>query len=91
LSANLRIASPPVKYPCYFGIDFPTEKELIANEMSIPEIANYIGVDSLKYLEVEDMMNILKGNKTNFCNACFSGKYPVEIDKNKLRKDIFES
>jgi amidophosphoribosyltransferase len=88
---HLRIASPPVKYPCYFGIDFPTEKELIANEMSIPEIANYIGVDSLKYLEVEDMMNILKVNKTNFCNACFSGKYPVEIDKNKLRKDIFES
>ncbi len=88
---HLRIASPPVKHPCYFGIDFPTEKELIANEMSIPEIANYIGVNSIKYLEVEDMMNILKENKIKFCNACFSGKYPVEIDKTKLKKNIFES
>jgi len=87
---HLRISSPPVKYPCYFGIDFPSEKELVANEMTIPEIAKYIGVDSIKYLEIEDMMSILGDNRTNFCNACFSGKYPIRVDSGKLRKDIFE-
>lgn len=84
---HLRIASPPVKFPCYFGIDFPSKKELIANEKSLEEIKDYIGVESLEYLKLEDMMSILK-NQDNFCNSCFSGEYKVKI--NELKKDIFE-
>ncbi|MGC8869501.1 MAG: amidophosphoribosyltransferase [Brevinematia bacterium] len=84
---HLRIASPPVKFPCYFGIDFPSKEELIANTKTIEEIQDYIGVESLKYLSLDDMMGILK-QQNNFCNSCFSGYYKVKI--NEVRKDIFE-
>lgn len=84
---HLRIASPPVKHPCYFGIDFPSQKELIANQKNLEEIRNYLNVESIKYLKLEDMMDIVR-NKSNFCNACFSGNYKVKVQN--LRKDIFE-
>jgi len=84
---HLRIASPPVKYPCYFGIDFPSQKELIANQKTIDEIKEYLNVESIKYLKLEDMMSIVR-NKEDFCNACFSGNYKVKVQN--LRKDIFE-
>ncbi|RUM28250.1 MAG: amidophosphoribosyltransferase [Aquifex sp.] len=75
---HMRIASPPVVGPCYYGIDTPTKEELIANRMPIEDIAKFIGVDSLKYLSLEGLRQCVK-NVNEFCDACFSLNYPVEI------------
>ena len=77
---HMRISCPPIKFPCFYGIDFPSKKELIANELaSVEEIGKFIGVDSLKYLSLEGMMDAVCGNKCTFCAACFSGKYPTKV------------
>ena len=77
---HIRVTSPPIKHPCYYGMDFPTKEELIANEKSVAEIAKYLGVDSLEYLSLEMMLNAMpKSNGQNYCTACFSGEYPVPI------------
>jgi amidophosphoribosyltransferase len=77
---HMRISCPPIKFPCFYGIDFPSRKELIANELaSVEEIGKFIGVDSLKYLSLEGMMDAVCGNKCTFCTACFSGNYPTKV------------
>ncbi len=73
---HLRIGSPPVKYSCYYGIDTPRRDELIANNMTLEEIHEYVEVDSMKYLKIEDLQQCVKEPK-QFCYACFSGKYPI--------------
>ncbi|RMF60987.1 MAG: amidophosphoribosyltransferase [Calditrichaeota bacterium] len=72
---HLRIGSPPVKHSCYYGIDTPNPNELIANNMEIEQIREYIGADSLKYLRIEDLRECVK-TADNFCYACFNGNYP---------------
>ena len=89
---HIRVTSPPIKYPCYYGMDFPTKEELIANGRSVSEIAKYLGVDSLEYLSLEMMLNAMpKDNGQNYCTACFDGNYPVSIKecltKEKEQKD----
>ncbi len=75
---HLLISSPPVVGPCYYGIDTPTKEELIANRMSIEEIREYIGADSLYYLSLEGMLNAAnKFKQKGFCTACFTENYPV--------------
>ena len=74
---HVLIASPPVKFPCFYGIDIPTKEELIANSLSVEEIANHIGADSLNYLSVEGMLKAVKGE--GFCTACFTGEYPTKL------------
>jgi len=78
---HLRVASPPIRHPCYFGIDFPDPNELIANERSVESIREYLGVDSLHYLSLEGMLSCVKHPARYYCSACFSGKYPVPIDR----------
>ena len=73
---HLRIGSPPVKYSCYYGIDTPTHEELIAHNMSLEEIREYVEADSLKYLRLEDLRNCVS-QPDHFCYACFTGEYPV--------------
>lgn len=73
---HMRISAPPTKHPCYYGIDIPTSKELIAANLSVDEIRKYIGVDSLGYLSEKGMISA-SSRKINFCTACFNGKYPV--------------
>jgi len=73
---HLRIGSPPVKHSCYYGIDTPRREELIANNMSLEEIQDYVEVNSLKYLDIEDLKECVKQSR-NFCYACFDGKYPI--------------
>jgi amidophosphoribosyltransferase len=73
---HLRIGSPPVKHSCYYGIDTPRREELIANNMSLEEIEDYVEVNSLKYLDIEDLKECVKQSR-NFCYACFDGKYPI--------------
>jgi len=81
---HMRISCPPIKSPCFYGIDFPSKKELVASSKSVREIAKFIKVDSLEYLSLEGMLKIMK-NKEDFCQACFTGKYPVDIPKNKSK------
>lgn len=77
---HMRISCPPIKFPCFYGIDFPSQKELIAANKSVKEVAKFIGVDSLEYLSLEGMLSVMKSQ--GFCHACFTGKYPVPIPKN---------
>ena len=77
---HLRISSPPVLCPCFYGIDMPTGGELIASSRSIEEIKKYLEVDSLGFLSIEGMLSVLPSPQ-NFCTACFSGKYPVNTEK----------
>ena len=76
---HFRISSPPFKNPCYFGTDISSRDNLIACQMTEEEIAKSIGVDSLGYLSLEDLHKIGKGSKTCFCDACFTGNYPMDI------------
>jgi len=77
---HLRIASPPVIGPCYYGIDTPTREELIANRMSLEEIKDFIGVDSLKYLSLEGLRSCVRESGL-FCDACFSNEYPTVVER----------
>jgi amidophosphoribosyltransferase len=78
---HLRVASPPIRHPCYFGIDFPTPDELIANSRTVDEIRDYLGVDSLHYLSMEGMLACLKHENRHYCTACWSGHYPMDIEQ----------
>ncbi len=86
---HMRVSCPPLISPCYYGIDFPTKKELIASTHSEKKIADFIGVDSLKYLSLNGMLDAMETDKNNFCAACFTGKYPSSFKK-KPRKNAFE-
>lgn len=77
---HMLIASPPTKYPCYYGIDTSESEDLIANKMDVKAIADFIGADSLHYISMEGMNKALEGNEDFFCAACFSGNYPVAIE-----------
>ncbi|MDR2359790.1 MAG: amidophosphoribosyltransferase [Oscillospiraceae bacterium] len=84
---HLRISSPPFRYPCYFGIDVDTCDNLIANQMTTAEIAEYLGADSIGYLGIEDVRRIARVENSDFCVGCFSGEYPCEppIDSGKRK------
>ena len=75
---HLRLSSPEIKYPCYYGIDIPTRKELISNAMSPDEIAAHIGADSVRFLSIERLKECLVDG-SGYCYACFTGNYPVKV------------
>jgi amidophosphoribosyltransferase len=72
---HVRVACPPIKFPCFMGVDMATQDELIAANKSLPEICQHIGADTLAYLTVEGLMSALKAEE-GYCNACFHGEYP---------------
>ncbi len=74
---HMRVSSPPITGPCYYGIDTPNREELIAANHTVEEIARLIGVDSLGYLSLDGMLGAVPGGPTGFCHACFSGQYPT--------------
>ena len=75
---HLRVASPPIRFPCFYGIDTPTREELIASANEVEEIAKYIGVDSLGYLSFDGLLASAPPPNENYCVACFDGSYPHE-------------
>ena len=81
---HMRISCPPIKSPCFYGIDFPDSNELIAANKTVEEIAGFIKVDSLKYLSVEGMLKAMSLPE-NFCDACFTGNYPVQPPTNRSK------
>ncbi len=75
---HMRVSSPPITGPCYYGIDTPDREQLIAANNSLPEIARRIGVDSLGYISLEGMLGAVPNGPDGFCHACFSGQYPTK-------------
>ena len=75
---HMRVSSPPITGPCYYGIDTPDKAQLIAANHTVDEIAQKIGVDSLGYLSLDGMLGAVPGGPTGFCDACFSGRYPTD-------------
>ncbi len=88
---HVRISSPPVSFPCYYGIDTPTRKELISSSHTVDEINRYITADTLGYLSREGMRaaaGTADGNASYFCDACFSGDYPVKFPRLKTENQM---
>ncbi|MGE5493759.1 MAG: amidophosphoribosyltransferase [Burkholderiales bacterium] len=76
---HMRISSPPVKYPCFFGIDTPSHDQLIGAGHSVEDIRKFIGADSLSYLSIEDLKKTVEGAACDFCMGCFNGEYPEDV------------
>jgi len=79
---HVRIASPPIRHPCFMGVDLASYDQLIAHHKSVEEIRKHVGADSLAYLSLDGMLNALRGGpakRHGYCSACFSGKYPVDV------------
>ena len=81
---HVRISSPPVKWPCFYGIDFASRAELIANGLSVDEICRSIGADSLGYVDLDELVDATGQPKDNLCRACFDGIYPVALPEDDL-------
>jgi amidophosphoribosyltransferase len=95
---HVRVSSPPIKHPCFMGVDMATYKELIAAHMNVTEICQQVGADSLAYLTLPGMLDAIQeavGFRNTYCNACFSGSYPVKIPQwlfeDERDKTLFES
>ncbi len=78
---HLRISSPPIRFPCFYGMDFPTRRELIAAFNTVEQVKDYLEVDSLEYLSVEQMLRAVPTGRCGYCTCCFTGDYPVGIEE----------
>ncbi|MCB6365123.1 amidophosphoribosyltransferase [Intestinibacillus massiliensis] len=87
---HMRISAPPFRHPCFFGTDIPERTQLLAHGRTVEEMRQIIGVDSLGFLSLEAAHKIALGAKVGFCDACFSGKYPVDVPE-QAEKNMFES
>ncbi len=76
---HCRVTCPPIKWPCFYGIDMSTRAELIASDLAVEEIRQYVGADSLGYLSLDGMVAATGQEKDRFCRACFDGEYPIPI------------
>ncbi len=87
---HMRVCAPPIRFPCHFGVDMATKGELLAANMSLDEIQEFVGADSLGYLSVEGLLDTVNGSENSFCAACFTGNYPIpvqlELDKLALER-----
>jgi len=86
---HIRVSCPPIRFPCYYGMDFPTTYELVASGREVEEIKNMLNVDSLKYLSLGKMLESVPSEYGGYCCACFDGKYPVSIE-NGISKEQYE-
>ncbi len=77
---HMRVSCPPIRFPCYYGVDFPTKEELLANNRTLPEIKEFLAVDSVGYLSLEGMLSCALLPRDHYCTACWAGKYPVPVD-----------
>ena len=91
---HVRISSPPVKWPCFYGIDFATRAELIASGLGVEEIRRSIGADSLGYVSIEGLVQATSVPDSKLCTACFTGVYPIaiptDLSEGKMRLEITE-
>ena len=87
---HMRITSPPIKWPCYYGIDMSTREELVASNKSVEEIRDFIGADSLAYLQLPALVEATGAPADTFCRACFDGEYPVPVPEQTPSKHLLE-
>ncbi len=90
---HMRVSCPPFTNPCYFGTDIDSKENLIACQMTIPEICQHIGADTLGYLSVDGVQSLTSDElkpQAGFCTACFTGDYPISVP-NEMPKDKFET
>ena len=91
-SVHVRISSPPIQWPCYYGIDTPTRKELIGASHNVEEIRRYLGADTLGYLSLDGMLKATGNDPAHFCHACFTGQYKVGFDEDPAQQlKLFDS
>ena len=90
---HMRICAPPIRYPCFFGVDMATRGELIAAQKTIPEIRDFIGADSLGYLSLEGLIKAVALPRDTFCLACFTGDYPIpiQLEMDKLALETMQA
>jgi amidophosphoribosyltransferase len=86
---HLRISCPPIKNPCYFGVDFAERSQLIAHGRSVEDIRAYLGVDSLHYLSLDGMLACMERPSENYCTACWSGDYRIDIE-HPITEEVLE-
>ena len=86
---HMRISSPPYRWPCFYGMDTGTRSELLASNLTVQEIEDYLDVDSLSYLTLDRLIEATGTSNAGFCSACLTGEYPVEIPDN-LSKQVLE-
>jgi amidophosphoribosyltransferase len=86
----MAVSCPPHRFPCHYGIDFSTRGELIAARLSVDDIRQFIGLDSLHYLSLPGLLKAINMDKGGFCLACFDGNYPVsfgsDLDKHCMER-----
>ena len=88
---HMRVSSPPITHPCFYGIDTPTREELIGSSHSVEDTRKYITADSLEYLSLDGLLSTVHPNQNSYCRACFTGDYPVEIPlKGRPQVELFE-
>lgn len=87
---HLRISSPPIRHPCYFGVDFATREQLVANGRSVEQIREFLGVDSLHFLSLEGLLGVMRSPGSEYCTACFSGEYRLDIEHPTTEQVLFK-
>ncbi|HBG28508.1 MAG: amidophosphoribosyltransferase [Planctomycetes bacterium GWF2_41_51] len=89
---HMRVSCPPIRFPCFYGVDFPTKEELVANEKNMQQIKEFLEVDSLGYISLDGMLSCVSLPKNHYCTACWSGKYaiPVTTVVNKFMMERYQ-
>ena len=89
---HMRVSCPPIRFPCFYGIDFPTKEELLANNRDLGQIAEFLEVDSVGYVSLEGLLECAKLPNDHYCTACWSGKYriPIDVAVNKFSMECYQ-
>jgi amidophosphoribosyltransferase len=87
---HMRITSPPIRWPCFYGVDMSTRRELVASDLSVDEVRAFIGADSLAYLSLPSLVGATSAPEDAFCRACFDGEYPIPLPEEALTKHLLE-
>ncbi|HEX4053907.1 MAG TPA: amidophosphoribosyltransferase [Tepidisphaeraceae bacterium] len=78
---HLRVSCPPIRHPCFYGIDFPTSQELVAHNRTVDQVREFLEVDTLAYLSLDGLLSCMKMSREHYCTACWSGNYKIPIDQ----------
>jgi amidophosphoribosyltransferase len=89
---HMRVSCPPIRFPCFYGVDFPTKEELLANNRDLEQIREFLEVDSVGYISLEGMLSCAALPQDHYCTACWSGRYPIPVDiaVNKFTMERFQ-